>query len=55
MEMTIPNCDMFQHIYLNFRNIIVKFGRFIPDQESHYDEVLGVNLASNNQYAKKLS
>lgn len=55
MEMTIPNCDMFQHIYLDFRNIIVKFGRFIPDQESHYDEVLGVNLASNNQYAKKLS
>lgn len=36
-------------------NIIVKFGRYIPDQESHYDEVLGVNLASPNQYAKKIS
>lgn len=35
------------------KNIIVKFGRFIPDQEPHYDEVLGVNLASDNQYAKR--
>lgn len=36
-------------------NIIIKFGRFIPDQTSHFDEVLGVNLASNNQYAEKIS
>lgn len=35
-----------------FKNIIVKYGRFIPDQEPHYDEVLGVNLASSNQYAE---
>lgn len=34
------------------RNIIVKFGRFIPDQKGHFDEVLGVELASSNQYAK---
>lgn len=33
-------------------HLIVKFGRFIPDQEPHFDEVLGVKLASNNQYAK---
>lgn len=33
----------------DFDNIIIKFGRFIPDQTPHYDEVLGVNLASNNQ------
>jgi len=39
----------------NFDNIIIKFGRYIPDQESHYDKVLGVNLASPNQYAKKIS
>lgn len=39
----------------NFTNIIVKFGRFIPDQKSHYDEVLGVKLASPNQYAIKIS
>lgn len=36
-------------------NIIIKFGRFIPNQESIYDEVLGVKLASPNQYAKKIS
>lgn len=32
--------------------VIVKFGRYIPNQQSHYDEVLGTKLASNNQYAK---
>lgn len=37
-----------------FENIIVKFGRFIPGQEKHRDDVLGVVLASNNQYAKYL-
>lgn len=35
-------------------NIIVKFGRFIPNEQSHYDEVLGVNLVSNNQYAEQI-
>lgn len=34
--------------------IIVKFGRYIPDDKSHYDEVLGINLASENQYAKRI-
>ena len=38
-----------------YPNIIMKFGRYIPDQQPHYDEVLGVNLASDNQYAKKIS
>ena len=38
-----------------YYNIIVKFGRFIPDEESHYDELLGVNLASPNQYAQRIS
>lgn len=33
----------------DFKNIVVKFGRYIPDQQPHYDEVLGVNLASDNQ------
>ena len=33
--------------------VIVKFGRFRPNQEKHYDEVLGVYLASDNQYAKE--
>jgi organic radical activating enzyme len=35
--------------------IIVKFGRFVPNQQPHYDEVLGVKLASDNQYAKVVS
>lgn len=37
------------------RNIIVKFGRYIPDQDFHYDELLGVNLASDNQYSERIS
>ena len=39
----------------NYVNIVVKFGRFIPNQKSHLDEILGVELASPNQYAKKIS
>ena len=35
--------------------IIVKYGRYIPDQKPHLDPVLGVNLASDNQYAERLS
>lgn len=38
-----------------FKNIVIKFGRYIPGQESHYDEVLGVHLASDNQYARIIS
>lgn len=38
-----------------FRNIIIKFGRYIPGQQPHYDEVLGVDLASDNQYAERIS
>ena len=38
-----------------YENIVVKFGRFIPNQEKHYDEVLGVYLVSNNQYAERIS
>ena len=37
-----------------FSNVIIKFGRFIPNQLSHYDNILGVNLASPNQYAKRI-
>ena len=36
-------------------NIAVKFGRFIPGQYPHYDKVLGINLASDNQYGKELN
>lgn len=40
---------------MSMPNIIVKFGRFIPDQQPHMDPVLGVNLASDNQYARQIS
>lgn len=39
----------------NYKNIYIKFGRFIPDQEKHYDNTLGIYLASDNQYGKKIS
>lgn len=39
----------------SFPNIIIKFGRFVPNQPKHFDEVLGVNLASDNQYAEVIS
>lgn len=38
-----------------FKNIIIKFGRFIPDSNKRYDNVLGVWLASDNQYAERIS
>lgn len=38
-----------------FSNIIVKFGRYVPGQQPHYDGVLGVKLASDNQYGRKVS
>lgn len=43
------------YIAKRYKNIIVKFGRFVPNQESHYDKTLGVTLASPNQYAEKIS
>lgn len=38
-----------------YPNIIVKYGRYIPNTDSRYDDILGVKLASDNQYAKKIS
>ena len=37
-----------------YDNIIIKYGRYIPNQKKHYDEILGVYLASDNQYAEEL-
>ena len=36
-----------------YGNVIVKFGRYIPNQKHIFDEVLGVELASDNQYAER--
>ena len=38
-----------------YQPIIVKYGRYIPNQASHYDSILGVKLASPNQYAEVIS
>ena len=38
-----------------FKNIIIKFGRYVSNQEKHFDNVLEINLASDNQYAEKIS
>lgn len=50
-------CEIYDKIrwLQKYKNIIVKYGRYIPDQKPHYDCVLGVDLASDNQYAEKIS
>lgn len=35
-------------------NVIIKFGRYIPNHQPHFDEVLGVKLASDNQYGMRI-
>lgn len=46
--------DKIAHL-TKFSNIIVKFGRYIPNKPNRYDDILGITLASDNQYAKKIS
>lgn len=38
-----------------FPNIVVKYGRYVPDSKYHHDKILGVNLASINQFAERIS
>ena len=44
--------DKFNWIF-SHHNIIIKYGRYIANDISHYDEILGVKLASSNQYAER--
>ena len=46
--------DKIDILRMMYTNIIVKFGRYIPGQQKHYDEVIGVCLASDNQYAERI-
>lgn len=55
LESTYFNTHLVLEELVDFPNIIIKFGRFILNQEKHYDEVLGVELASPNQYARRIS
>lgn len=38
-------------LLISLKKVIIKFGRYIPNTTSRYDEVLGVVLASKNQFA----
>lgn len=42
-------------ILKQFKNIILKIGRYIPNKSSRFDKVLGVSLVSDNQYGVKIS
>lgn len=44
-------CDQLKH----YANIIVKFGKYLPNRNGRYDAILGVKLSSVNQYALKIS
>ena len=45
-----------QLIYLSkYDNIIIKFGRFDPNGKKYKNKLLGVELASSNQYAVRLN
>lgn len=47
----------------DYKNVIVKYGRYVPENVPenvpgnvpHYDPILGVVLASSNQWAEKIS
>lgn len=43
------------NILKKFNNIIIKFGRYIPNSSKRYDDVLGIYLSSENQYALRLN
>lgn len=38
-----------------YPNIVFKFGRYVPNSTKRFDEVLGVELASQNQYGERIS
>lgn len=38
-----------------YKNIVVKFGRYIPNKANRFDEVLGITLVSDNQYAERIT
>lgn len=38
-----------------YQNIIIKFGRYIPNRKKRFDKNLGIELVSDNQFAVKIS
>lgn len=51
---TEDEVDGYVRMLSMFSNVIVKFGRYIPGIIPHEDPLLGVMLAGDNQYAKKI-
>ena len=52
-EFEIENqIEMLCRFIHNYNTLIIKFGRYIPDRPTVFDELLGVTLQSDNQYAK---
>lgn len=47
--------ELFLNEIKKFKNIVFKFGRYVPNQEKHYDSILGVYLASDNQFGERIS
>lgn len=39
----------------SLQGIVFKFGRYIPGHRPHRDPVLGIDLASDNQYGRRIS
>ena len=48
---SLSDIEAMVNIITEFGNIVIKYGRFIPDSDPRYDDILGVKLASKNQYA----
>lgn len=46
--------DKVKELTTIYSNLIIKYGRYVPGKEKRFDEVLGVWLASDNQYAEKV-
>lgn len=46
--------EQFKWIYAH-KNIIIKFGRFLPETPAVFDDLLQKKLASRNQYAKRIT
>lgn len=39
------------HLLSHYAPLVIKYGRYIPEEEPHYDPILNCDLASDNQYA----
>ena len=37
-----------------YHNLIIKWGRYIKDDEPYYNDMLGVTLASKNQWTERI-